>query len=297
MKYNSVLIVIFSLIFFACQNRNQESQSVINLDNIDIDTKAEEQSGKISQSQNWDKIFNWSKLHLLKEQLILDLKNDTNQTDKALIRFLDEYDKLVREFNNILFDLDNYDSLNTLAYAPDDNIHESAKEFKKQVEKNGLNVASSEGMIYLTMNTRYLNSNIYNLLDLVSQEFLSLYSKEIDYVCCEDAAIIISDKELVGRALNWGNFLEKSYGLKYGQLAESKFNFYINLIFNGQENTPSFNWQTRDFNRSIFESMNEVIGKYPNSIASKQFKEFSDLLVSENFMLTAKIKEYLDSIK
>jgi len=295
MNYNSILIPILSLIFFACQNRNQESQSKANVDHIDIETGDEKPNETISQSQKWDKTFNWSRIPLLKEQLKLDLERDPNEIDKTLIRFLDEYEAMVREFNNILFDLDNYDSLNTIAHAPDYTIDESAREFKKQAEKNGLRIASSEGMIYLTMNTGYLNSNVYNQLDSVSREFLSLYIEEIDNVCCEDAAIIISDRELVERAFNWGNLLERSYNLEYRRLAESRFNYYIDLVFIGIDNTPSFDWQTGDFNKGIFESMNEIIVKYPNSIASKQFKGFSEVLVSENFKLTAKVRAYLDS--
>ena len=295
MNCNSILIPVLSLIFFACQNRTQESPSVPNSAHIEIESGNEKLNETISQSQNWDKTFNWSRIPMLREQLILDLESDPNETDQTLIRFLDDYEALVREFNNILFDLDNYDSLNTLAHAQDGNIHESAREFKKQAEKNGLRIASSEGMIYFTIHTGYLNSNVYNQLDLVSREFLSLYIEEIDHVCCKDAAIIISDRELVERALNWGNLLEKSYDLEYRRLAESRFNYYIDLVFIGIDNTPSFDWQTGYFNRGIFESMNEIIGKYPNSIAAKQFKKFSEVLVSENFKLTAKVKAYLDS--
>jgi len=53
MKYNPILIPILSLIFFACQNRAQESPSVPNSGHIDIESGSEKPNETISQSQNW----------------------------------------------------------------------------------------------------------------------------------------------------------------------------------------------------------------------------------------------------
>lgn len=241
------------------------------------------------------KTFDWSIPQLLKNQLMLDLDNNPNEVDKSIIRFLDKYGMAVNEFNEILFGLNNYDSLNTLAYAPDDEIYKNAYEFKDLAEENGFSIAMSEGMIYLTQNTDYIKSGLVELLDSISYEFIHLYCLEIEEVCCEDAGIVISDKELVQRTFYWGNLLERTQGLEYNNIVEYEFNSYLSLIYHGQDNTPSFDWQTKEYSRDRFDLMNEVIKTYPDSKAAIEFKVFSELLVSEGFRRTDKIDEFLEN--
>src|SRR5690554_4042964 len=294
MKHLSTFVVVMLLISLVSCHQSKSSPSGAENQRIEKKSLVEEVVQVESQFETelQLKTFDWSIPQLLKNQLMLDLDNNPNEVDKSIIRFLDKYGMAVNEFNEILFGLNNYDSLNTLAYAPDDEIYKNAYEFKDLAEENGFSIAMSEGMIYLTKNTDFIKSSLVEVRDSISVEFVHLYCQEIEEVCCEDAGIIISDKELVNRAFYWGNFLEKAQHLEYRNIAESEFNSYLSLIYNGQENTPSFDWQTKEFSRSIFDLMIEIINTYPDSKAAIEFKEFTELLVSEGFKRTEKIDDY-----
>lgn len=295
MKHHSTLMAAMLLTLLVSCYHNRNAQSGTENPGIEKESIVEElvQIESQSEIELQASTFDWTIPQQLKKQLKLDLDNNPNEADKLIIRFLGEYGKVEREFNDILFGLSNYDSLNTLAYAPDDVIYENAYEFKDLAESNGFSIAMSEGMIYLTKNTDFIKSSLIEVRDSISVEFVHLYCQEIEEVCCEDAGIIISDKELVNRAFCWGNFLEKAQHLEYRNIAESEFNSYLSLIYNGQENTPSFDWQTKEFSRNIFDLMIEIIKTYPDSKAAIEFKEFTELLVSEGFKRTEKIDDYL----
>ena len=286
------------LTLIACQNKSYESKSEVNTEGLElvsiVDSIESEPEYELDiQTEPKNKTFDWSLTKTLKENLISDIENKPKEIDKSLMLFLDEYDKIIREFNEILYSLSSYDSLNTLAYAPNGVIHKNAIEFKELVNKNGFNIAHSEGMIYLTKSPEFIKSKVPEFIDSISMEFINLYCREIEKVCCEDAAIIISDKELVERAFHWGNLLEKVKKMEFKSVAENKLDRYLLLIYWGQENTPSFDWKTKEYNRNIFNLMNEIIENHPNSIAAKEFKIYSELLISENYTKTAKIEEYL----
>lgn len=118
---------------------------------------------------------------------------------------------------------------------------------------------------------------------------------EIDSICCDDAAIIISDKKIVERAFLWGNLLEKTDDLEYKILVKTKFYSYLSLIYVGLDNTPSFDFTSGKFNKKLFDSMIEIIKEYPDSKAAKEFKAYTALLNLENYKLTDKVDEYLRS--
>ncbi|MDD2475888.1 MAG: hypothetical protein PHI32_08250 [Dysgonamonadaceae bacterium] len=287
MKHNSTVIAMILITSLgSCQNKKPESKTKAEIDIVEIE----------SEVKSLNNTFDWSIPHQLKKQLVSNLKNKPNEIDNSIILFLDEYEKLRTNFNEILFDLNNYDSLNEFAFKRDTANNKNAYEFYQLAENNGFIIASSEGMIYLAKNTDYIKSDLAELIDSTSIEFLNLYCQEIENVCCEDAAIIISEQELVKRAFLWGNLLEKTHGLEYQSVAESEFNNYLSLIFNGLDNTPSFEWQTKKFNKTRFNLMIKIIETHPDSKASKIFKEFTQLLVSEDFKQTDKIDEYLMNI-
>lgn len=294
MKLKTIAIISIFLTLLSCKNRNNESQSDSNIKSADI--KAEIDSVKpetIIDPKSEIVTFDWSINQELKSTLISELQRDSKNIDKHIMKFLDDYSKVEKDFNDILFDLSNYDSLNTLAYAPNDIVYESAIEFKNEVEANGFSIAQSEGMIYIAKSTDFIKSDLAGFLDSISMDFINLYCQEIDTICCEDAGIRISKELLVDRALLWGNLLEKSKDLDYKRVAESQFNSYLYLIYLGQDNTPSFDWTTGKFNKRLFELMNSIVTEYPDRIAAKEFKKYIELLEESDLYKTDKIDEYI----
>ena len=289
MKLKTIAVLAVLMTLFSCQDNNVESQADNNTQHADsvVDSGASA-SGLID--------IDWSKIQILKDQLVLDLQKDSENRDKYIIGFLDAYSKLEKEYNEILFASPNYDSLNVLAYAPEDNIDKSVIAFKEEAETKGFRIAQSEGMVYFTKNTDFIKSGIMEFLDPISMEFINLYCQEIDTACCRDAAIVISEELLVNRALNWGDLIDKVKESNYKDTAESSFNRYLFLVYSGEENTPSFDRKTTVFSQGLLESMKKVVADYPDANASNAFKEYIVLLEQSGFRKTNDVDAYLKTL-
>ncbi len=236
--------------------------------------------------------FDWLAPERLKQQLIKDISEKKDSIDILIIKFLDDYRGLIEKVNNTLYDLKNYDSLNTLAYSEGE-VYQVAKDFEMQVNKNGFMLTSSEGMIYIAENSDFIKKDIFNLIDQYSKEYLIQYCNQVENICCDDASLVISEEELVHRIYNWGELLSKVQGSKYASLVEGHFYGNLSLLYEGLDNTPSFDMDTELFSTSLIGQMKKLIKKHPDSKASMEFQEFLNLLASDNYKKTDKISDYI----
>ena len=250
-----------------------------------------------ADAQNSKKVlpYDWSKPKLLKEKMLTALKAKQETEDKIILDYLNEYAKLEDEINEILQSQPNIDNLNTLAYADKSKVSKDALELEKEVKRNGFKISSSEGMIYVAKNSEFIKSQTIDLLDSTSVEFINLYCDELDLPCCDDAAIMISGEILVKRAYQWGELSKKVEGLRYEQIVKDEYKEYLQLLFIGLDNTPSFDWTTNQFNTKLLKQLQNIIKNYPNSKAAKEFIQFIDLLKNANYAKNESVESYLKS--
>jgi len=244
-----------------------------------------------AQAINKTSIFDYSRLIKFKEVFINDLKINSNPMDVLLTTFLEDYSKLVEEYNTML---NENEPLNNSLY-----VHDSTDNYillRKELESNGLRLEESEGQYYIDMNSNYLKSINIDLLDELSIEFLNLYCDELDEICCEDGGIQIQKQKLVQRAYKWGEFMEKSSNNSFKEISGSEYDRYIYFIFKGLDNTPAFDWDTGKYNNELLLLMKDIIAKYPNSRASGDFQTYLKLLKESNFEFTDKISAYLEKL-
>jgi hypothetical protein len=265
-------------------------------------TKKQAEITKISEEEQNASIipsiqFDWEKAAILKNNTINELKKKEKTNDKIIMNFLNEYAKLVDEFNEILFKYEGYDSLNDLLYKERQHNEQYDLDLKKEVEANGFRLIYPEGMLELTQNTDFIKSEILSLVDAISKEFINLYCNEFDNRCCEDAAIIISKEELVNRVYKCGELSKKVAELEYKNHVEEEFYSNLYLLFFGIENTPSFDWETKKYNKEAIDFMNKVIKKNPTSRATEEFVPFIELFENENFKETQNVKDYWKIVK
>ena len=290
MRNTIIILSVFALITSSCIGQTTKNASnEINAKQIN----EEEQNDSIISSIQFD----WEKVIALKNNTIKELKKKEKSEDKIIMSFLNEYSKLADEFSEILFNNENYDLFNTLIW--NENYRKAdtlALDFKSEVETNGFSIAQSEGMIYIAQNTDFIKLGISPLVNSLSIEFINLYANEIDNICCDDAAIIISTEELVNRVYKWGELSKKVAELEYNNHVEYEFYSNLYLLFYGVENTPSFDWETKKYNTEAIDLMNEIIKKYSISRAAAEFIPFIELLENENFKETEKVKEYWKTV-
>jgi hypothetical protein len=284
MRTNLASLILICVLVSSCNNVEQNKVDSSNINNAKSNS---------TSAVN----YNWDKSTLLMNEVLSDLNKKEKPTDLVLVKFITDFTEHINDLNEILFNDSNYDSLNTLIYLDIENIHQSALEFKEQVELSGLSIGESEGMIYIKMNPVFFKKDILSIIDdQLAVKFIQLFCNEIEIVCCEDAGFVISEKELVIRVFEWGQLLDKTSGLSFEKMAQEKYNRYLELVFHGLDNTPSFDYHSNTFNPNLFNALQEIVNKSPTSKAASVFRPFIALLVEENMKKTEKVIHYLAKV-
>lgn len=239
-------------------------------------------------------ILKWD-ISLTTKQKLYDAIASNEDLDVSLLSYLEEYEELENELNAELYNLRNYNSLNTLTSSETSKISSQALELKKQAQQNGFSIAQAEGMIYLHATTSGIKTNVIDKLNPPHSDFLELYCTEMDNKCCADGAIVIAETELAKRAWQWGELLEEVMGLAYKTIVSDEYEKYLSFIFMGIDNTPAFEWQSGKFKQSLFDAMIDTIEKYPESKAAAEFKTYTELLTAEGLKRTNKVEKFLNA--
>jgi len=270
------LSILWTISFSACisdKARNSEAKKeIIEEKKTDII----ENKSSTTQPTLEDAVISFksaTKAKLLKDMLIVKLKNNTEKQDVLLTQFLSNYENLLMKET---FDID--------------------KMSVSEVEELGYAIYYSEGDRYLGKNTVFIKDGIIQYLNPLSSKFINLYCEDIDNPCCEDAGLSISRETLVQRVFNWGLFADESKSTAFSDIAEASYSSYKFILFNGLDNTPAFDFETNKFNQEALSAMEEVELNHLNTRAGRAFEEYIDVLFGEEFLKTDVVQEYLDDL-
>jgi len=236
--------------------------------------------------------FKWNAAHQLKMELLMDLQLQKDSNDVLITKFIDKYSKLSEDFNDKLYALPYYDSINTFYYDPEE-VLPMAKAFEKKVNESGFELRASEGMAYIGESGAFISQNVMPFLDPLSDSFLKIYARQLDFTCCEDAGIVITDQELVQRVYLWGKLMDQVGESKYKNIVENSYYGNLDLLFTGLDNTPAFDFDNEKFRQELIDEMQIMIDKYPQSRAAIEFQKYLDILKTENYLYTEKVQTYL----
>ena len=236
--------------------------------------------------------FKWNAAHQLKMELLTDLQLQKDSNDVLITKFIDKYYKLSEDFNDKLYALPYYDSINTFYYDPKE-VLPIAKAFEKKVNESGFELRASEGMAYIGESGAFISQNVMPFLDPLSASFMKIYAHQLDFTCCEDAGIVITDQELVQRVYVWGKLMDQAGESKYKNIVENSYYGNLDLLFTGLDNTPAFDFDNEKFRQELIDEMQIMIDKYPQSRAAIEFQKYLEILKTENYLYTEKVQTYL----
>ncbi|MCC7521812.1 MAG: hypothetical protein IT220_09280 [Flavobacteriaceae bacterium] len=236
--------------------------------------------------------FKWNAALQLKMELLTDLQLQKDSNDVLITKFIDKYSKLSEDFNDKLYGLPYYDSINTFYYDPEE-VLPMAKAFEKKVNESGFELRASEGMAYIGESGAFISQNVMPFLDPLSASFLKIYARQLDFTCCEDAGIVITDQELVQRVYVWGKLMDQVGESKYKNIVENSYYGNLDLLFTGLDNTPAFDFDNEKFRQELIDEMQIMIDKYPQSRAAIEFQKYLEILKTENYLYTEKVQTYL----
>lgn len=181
--------------------------------------------------------------------------------------------------------------INKIDYIQDKKL----KDLLIEMRKSGYKIETAEGMYFPVLNYEiYKNYSSYVTEDL--KDYIEIMAVESNKVPVKDGAIMITCDELLQRALNQEQFINKyKNSVKINDIKEL-YKRYTAFVLYGTDNTPLFSYDTKVLSSEAKNSYIKAIKANNNSKLLSNIKGLLSVLEENNYKLTDEVERYRKSI-
>ncbi|MCT4595698.1 MAG: hypothetical protein N4A57_15730 [Anaeromicrobium sp.] len=172
---------------------------------------------------------------------------------------------------------------------------EELKNFLQEIKDSGYNIFMTEGSYYPIEDFEFYKKYIPHVSEDM-KEYIELQAIETNNISSSDAALIISWKEVLDRALNHEKFINKYPDFPRVEDIKKQYLFYIMASIFGESNTPAFDYMDERLNEELKESYFSLDLNDTDSKFIQTLKEYIELLEKNNYKLTDEVQEYRNGI-
>ena len=293
MKYFYPLLVALS---FSCGSKPETSKTVEN--SIEVEQTESTQKNEIKVEDEVGQYsfegLDWNIAIKIKNDFLSTLKNEKPRGDKELVQFLKDYSNTIMKLGQ-QFEQSKYsDTLTQLSYQSNEDPF--LKAFDEKLNKHGADIKYEEGMLFIGEHGPFITHALSNFLDSLTLVYANLYANSVDKACCADAGIMLSPKELVNRVYNWGRLAEKSEGYAFYKQASANYWSNLDLLFNGLDNTPSFDFDDpATYRDDWYQAIKTKLKSDSTSLPGKELYNFIRMLEKNDLKRTPEVSEYIAS--
>jgi hypothetical protein len=162
---------------------------------------------------------------------------------------------------------------------------EELKTLLLETRDSGYRIETAEGMYFPMMNYEYYKKyNTYVTADM--KEYIDIMAVETNKVPAKDAALIIGWDDIIKRALSQEAFI-KNYGNSTKAESVKKLQKrYITFILYGLNNTPLFDYETKELVPAAKTVYLNAIKNVGDSAIIKMLNNYMDILGKTNYKLS-----------
>lgn len=161
----------------------------------------------------------------------------------------------------------------------------------KETKKLGYRIEMAEGSFFPIVDYGFYE-RYSSCVTEDMEEYINIRAIESTEVPARDAALVISWKELVNRAMDQENFINKyPESIRLEEVREL-FATYSKLIFRGLDNTPLFDHVDNSLNEDAKKDYLEVIQGEENSKLIGKLKAFMELVERHDYRLTEGVDNF-----
>ncbi|MDR1653450.1 MAG: hypothetical protein LBS01_07385 [Prevotellaceae bacterium] len=157
----------------------------------------------------------------------------------------------------------------------------------------GITVSMVEGNVQVSISPMYIANTFWNYLSEGERQWAFRMETEMNDPVLEDASIVIAYEELANRLFICDellkNYAEDSLLTPQVELFR---NHYLVLLMFGCDNTPAFDWRTKQLQHEVREALISYINRHPDALSSPTIREYIELLQKNRFKKTAEIQEF-----
>lgn len=162
----------------------------------------------------------------------------------------------------------------------------------RSLAENGFELAQGEGMVFPVVDWNKFKLFFEDKVTPAMKAFLVQETAERNKQAFSDGGIVITLEELADRAAFWEKFNRNN---PYFVLIEqtSEYERWTRLVLvNGADNTPVFNYETKDILEDYKKVWTYIQQQYPDTELAKTAKEIADLCAAEGWKRTPKVEEW-----
>ena len=170
---------------------------------------------------------------------------------------------------------------------------EELKNMIIEIRNQGYMIDSSEGIYFPIISYEFYK----RYTDYVTEDikgYIDILAKESNEPPADDAALAISWKEIVERALEQEKFtLEYPEAITVTDIEELYGNYRM-FIFRGLNNTPLFDYDTKIIDNDAKEAYMEIVDKDKDSELLSEIKDFLNVLKKNDYKSTDEVEKFIE---
>ncbi len=284
---NWILIYFFSIPFWGCQPKSNNKQETI--------VKADSSAVKTDSTKKNLLLENYAKF--LSQLDSTDVNSNTTATNKytelfgqqsdavcdsAFLEFDTFYSRLERGLNEKHYkDTTNYDAF--VYTEPGTQIPKKLINYRKNLQKNGFDINSEEGITYIMQDRNFIAKHFYPYLSQTMKKYQIKLNIENAEGFVSDASIIISPQNLVERIIWYEKFIYENPTFIFIENCRTTLKTYQTILFTGIDNTPVFSFNAPDKITDYYHETYEYLhSKYPGSRTSNLIKPYYNAILNNN---------------
>lgn len=296
-----VAFVFLSSLFFSCGNNKKEDNTETTMDSTTVE-KNPESINPSDEYRNFVATLDASQMSssLQAAEKFKELyANATPEiADEGFLIFNALYDTIVVRLNDIHYTKNEYsDKYDEIAgiyngYNDGKNISPEMKAYQEKLTKNGFGIGMVEGSTYYLQNRDFLKEYFYPKVSESLKEYLIQKNKEAKEMYASDGGLIISPTRLAERIIWTENFIKENPNFYDPLMEELKWSkkAYMTTLLEGMDNTPLFDYETKEMNQDFEEAYRTVVNSYADTETAALVKPYYEATKNKN---TQKQKELL----
>ncbi len=168
---------------------------------------------------------------------------------------------------------------------------ETIKELITETRNLGYKVETAEGMYFPIIDYSFLKKySSYVTADM--KEYIDIMSVESDKVPAKDAGLMISWDDMINRALVQEKFINEYKDSKKHNDIKELYGKYIYFAFNGLDNTPLFEYDTKTMASEAKTTYLAAIENKDNSKLLGELSGYMEALKETNYKLTDDVQKH-----
>ncbi|WP_338812944.1 hypothetical protein V9L05_16525 [Bernardetia sp. Wsw4-3y2] len=156
--------------------------------------------------------------------------------------------------------------------------------YHKELASHGFGIGMVEGSTFILQNRDFLKEYFYDKISEPLQKYLVQKNKEAKEMFASDGGLIISPTRLAERIIWAENFIKENpdfYSELMDELKGSK-KIYLTYLLEGMDNTPLFDYQTKEITQDFQEAYQTVTSSYSDTETATIIKPYYEAIKNKN---------------